>query len=70
MSNELQRAGMWKRIAAWMFDGILLSVIVVGIGVLLSWVLGYDGYSAAVDAGYARYEAEYGVTFCDHLGAD
>lgn len=63
MSNELQRAGMWKRIAAWMFDGILLSVIVVGIGVLLSWVLGYDGYSAAVDAGYARYEAEYGVTF-------
>ena len=63
MSNELQRAGMWKRIAAWMFDGILLSVIVVGIGVLLSWALGYDGYSAAVDAGYARYEAEYGVTF-------
>ena len=63
MSNELQRAGMWKRIAAWMFDGILLCVIVVGIGVLLSWALGYDGYSAAVDAGYARYEAEYGVTF-------
>ena len=63
MSNELQRAGMWKRIAAWMFDGILLSVIVVGIGVLLSWALGYDGYSTAVEAGYAKYEAEYGVAF-------
>lgn len=62
MSNELQRAGMWKRIAAWMFDGILLSVIVVGFAVLLSWLLGYDGYSAAMEDGYARYEAEYGVT--------
>jgi len=63
MSNELQKAGMWKRIAAWMFDGILLSVLVVGIGVLLSWLLGYDGYSASLEAGYARYEAEYGVVF-------
>ena len=63
MSNELQRAGMWKRIAAWMFDGILLSVIVVGFAVLLSWLLGYDSYSAAMEDGYARYEAQYGVTF-------
>lgn len=63
MSNDLQKAGMWKRIAAWMFDGILLSVLVVGIGVLLSWLLGYDGYSASLEAGYARYEAEYGVVF-------
>ncbi len=63
MSNELQRAGMWKRIAAWMFDGILLSVIVVGFAVLLSWMFGYDGYSAAMEDGYARYEEQYGVTF-------
>lgn len=63
MSNELQKAGMWKRIAAWMFDGILLSVLVVGIGVLLSWLLGYDGYSTALEEGYARYEEEYGVVF-------
>lgn len=63
MSNDLQRAGMWKRIAAWMFDGILLSVIVVGFAVLLSWLLGYDNYSGAMEAGYARYEEQYGVTF-------
>ena len=63
MNNELQRAGMWKRIAAWMFDGILLSVIVVGFAVLLSWLLGYDSYSAAMEEGYARYEEQYSVTF-------
>lgn len=63
MSNELQKAGMWKRIAAWMFDGILLSVLVVGIGVLFSWLMGYDSFSTALEEGYARYEAQYGVVF-------
>ena len=63
MNLDLQKAGMWKRIAAWMFDGILLSVIVVAFSVLLSWLLGYDGYSTALETGYARYEGEYGVVF-------
>ena len=63
MNLDLQKAGMWKRIAAWMFDGILLSVVVVAFSVLLSWLLGYDGYSAALEEGYARYEGEYGVVF-------
>lgn len=63
MANELQKGGMWKRIAAWMFDGIFLGILAVGLGVLLSGVLGYDSYSAAVDEAYARYEAEYGIDF-------
>lgn len=63
MNSDLQKAGMWKRIAAWMFDGILLSILVVGFGVLLSWLLGYDGYSAALEEGYAHYEGAYGVVF-------
>ena len=63
MNLDLQKAGMWKRIAAWMFDGILLSVVVVAFSVLLSWLLGYDGYSTALEEGYARYEGEYGVVF-------
>ena len=49
MNLDLQKAGIWKRIAAWMFDGILLSIVVVGFGVLLSWLLGYDGYSIALE---------------------
>ena len=63
MNLDLQKAGMWKRFAAWMFDGILLSVVVVAFSVLLSWLLGYDGYSTALETGYARYEGEYGVVF-------
>lgn len=63
MANDLQKAGMWKRIAAWLFDFILLSVLVVGFGYLLSNLLGYDVYSDVLDGAYARYEAEYNVVF-------
>jgi len=63
MGNTLQKAGMWKRIAAWMLDAILLSVLAVGFCYLLSNVLGYDAYGNTLDAAYARYETEYGVVF-------
>lgn len=63
MIYDLQKASLWKRIAAWMFDGILIGILAVGFGMLLSWILGYDGYSQQVDAAYAHYEAQYGIVF-------
>lgn len=63
MVYDLQKASLWKRIAAWMFDGILTCILAVGLGVLLSVLLGYDGYSEQVDAAYAQYETQYGVVF-------
>jgi len=63
MVYDLQKAGLWKRIAAWLFDVILTGILAVGFGLLLSWLLGYDGYSAALEQAYDRYEAEYGVVF-------
>lgn len=61
MTYDLQKAGLWKRMAAWMFDMILLSIAAVGIGVLLSALLGYDGHSIALEQGYVAYESQYGV---------
>lgn len=63
MIHDIQKAGFWKRIAAWMFDAILMSVLVVGCGLLLSWLLDYDGYSTALDEAYAQYETQYGIVF-------
>lgn len=63
MDYDLQKASMWKRIAAGMFDGILTGILAVGLAFLLSFLLGYDGYSETLDAAYARYETEYAVTF-------
>lgn len=63
MLGEIQKASMWKRISAYIFDMILLGILAVGIGALLSFVLGYDKYAIALDEAYAKYEQEYGVEF-------
>ena len=63
MVYELQRAGIWKRIAAWMFDAIVTGMLAVGLGVVLSALLGYDGYSRAVELAYEKYETQYAVVF-------
>jgi len=63
MATDLQKASIWKRISAWLFDGILFGILAVAAGVMLSWALGYDGYAQQLEQGYAKYESEYGVTF-------
>ena len=60
---ELQKASGWKRIAAWVLDMMLLCVLAVGAAYLLSAVLGYDAYDQKLQAAYAQYETQYGVTF-------
>lgn len=58
---ELQKASMWKRISAYLFDMILLGIVAVLCMLVLSAVLGYDGYSATVDAAYEAYGEMYNV---------
>lgn len=63
MQADIQKASIWKRVAAWILDLILLAVLVSGVMYLLSIVLNYSRYSDQVNAAYAQYEAEYGITF-------
>lgn len=63
MVYDLQKPDFWKRISAWLFDGILTGIIAVGLALLLSAVLGYDGYNDRLLNAYADYEAQYQVTF-------
>ena len=63
MEFSLQRANGWKRISAFLFDGILLCIVAVGIGTLLSLLLGYESYSVRMEESFARYEEEYNVSF-------
>ncbi len=63
MICDLQRASMWKRIAASLFDWILTGVAAVGIALLLSVVLDYDSYSRELSDVYVSYEEAYGVSF-------
>lgn len=63
MDLDVQKASLWKRVAAWMFDFILSGILAVGVGFLLSALLGYDGYSEQLESLYSRYETEYSVVF-------
>ena len=63
MVYDLQKASMWKRIAAWMFDGILVATLAVGFGLLLSLLLGYDSHNQKMETSFAAYESQYGVVF-------
>ena len=63
MGIDLQKASLWKRIAAWIFDLILLCVLATGMAFLLSVLTGYNDYSQQLEESYAYYEQEYGTTF-------
>ncbi len=67
MIYDLQKASMWKRASAALFDFIILVMVVVGLATLLSTIFGYDKYNNAMSAAYEKYteiyETQYGVDF-------
>ncbi|MBQ9150953.1 MAG: RDD family protein [Clostridia bacterium] len=60
---DLQKANMWKRMSAALFDFIMLGIVAVGLALLLSVLLGYETYSDRLNTLTAQYEAEYGLDF-------
>lgn len=60
---DLQKASMWKRISAFLFDAILLGIAVAGFAFLLSVLLHFDKHNTNLQEAYTRYEKEYGMVF-------
>ncbi len=63
MIYDLQKASMLKRISAFLFDFILMTVVVAGLMFLLSLVFGYDNYSDTFNAKFEEYQTRYDVEF-------
>ena len=63
MIFDLQKASMWKRVSAALFDMILLCIAIVGFAFLLSSVLGFDKHNTALNEAYETYETKHGITF-------
>jgi uncharacterized RDD family membrane protein YckC len=61
MRFELQRADFWKRISAFLFDIIIIAIIVVGMAAALSAIFGYDEYVGIVEQVEAEYVEKYGL---------
>ena len=60
---DLQKASMWKRISAALCDLIALATVVVGVMLVLSIILGYDGHAERLEQISETYEAKYFVDF-------
>ena len=63
LNVDIQKAALWKRVAAGLLDFILLITLAVGAAWGVSSLLDFDAYNQKVEEAYDRYEAEYGVDF-------
>lgn len=58
---DLQKASMWKRLSAGLFDAIILGVVAVAAALLVSLITGYSGYMERLEARYQAFEDKYGI---------
>ena len=63
MIYDLQKADIWKRASAGLFDVILRVIASVGCIFLISLIIGFNGVSEKFEARQAVYEEKYGVSF-------
>ena len=63
MLKDLQKASVWKRASAYLFDMIITVMLAVGLAALISLISGYDGYNDRLTSCYDAYELKYGVDF-------
>ncbi len=61
MKIDLQKASALKRISAWLFDTILVSVIAVGFAFILSSITGYSDHAEKSQQILESYNLEYNV---------
>lgn len=59
--TDLQKASLWKRISAALFDFIMLAMLVIGAAAGMSAAFNYEGYVNDITAAYERYSVEYDV---------
>ena len=63
MIFDLQKASIWKRASAFLFDFILFGILAVGFAFLLSVITNYDKYSTTYDESLTQYEQTYQTNF-------
>lgn len=63
MIYDIQKASVYKRISALLFDVILIAIIAVGSAFALSAILRYDTHVAERQQLLDKYELEHGIEF-------
>lgn len=61
MIGEISKVSLWKRFSAALCDFVLLAIVAVGMALLLSWAMDYNGQLDTLTDHYNAYAAEYGI---------
>lgn len=61
MDHDIQKASLWKRVAAGLLDLILILILATGTAWVISLAVDYDGYNARLQQVYQDYAQEYGI---------
>lgn len=61
MSVSLQKANLWKRISAWMFDIILVAILAIGAASGISELVAYDKYTDQLTQHYVQAFQNEGI---------
>lgn len=61
MRFEIQKADFWKRISAYLFDLIMIGIVVVGVAAAMSAILKYDKYLDIVEQVENEYVEKFGI---------
>ncbi|MBO7335457.1 MAG: RDD family protein [Lachnospiraceae bacterium] len=62
MIFDLQKASIWKRMSAFLFDIIILSVVTTGFLFFISTIVKTDRYTESIASVIKEYEDRYSVT--------
>ena len=54
---------MWKRISAYLFDVIVIFILIVGVAYLTAVITSFDSYAEAYDERQTFYEEKHGIDF-------
>jgi len=63
--TDIQKASIWKRASAGLFDLIITISIAVGFFYILSMIFKYDNIRDEVNQVYIQYEEKYGFNFLE-----
>ncbi len=61
MIYDLQKAGTWKRVSAFLFDFTISTVLITGMVLLLVWAFGFEKHTTTFREKQEYYAEKYGI---------
>ncbi len=61
MIYDLQKPTLFKRLSAWLFDFIILAILITGFATAVSGIIGFDKQLETLESYYTEYAEKYDI---------